>query len=83
MNLKDKYIATKQQLKDAKEQIIFLQYFKNKYESMLRDMAKELNKRFIPEDDVIVNPSDEEIIDMVLNQHPAFIKGQVIQCDEC
>lgn len=48
MNIKTKYIITKQKLKEANKKILWLQYFKNKYEAMLLDMSKELNKTFTP-----------------------------------
>jgi hypothetical protein len=42
---------------------------------MMRDMARELNKEIIQGDEHIENPTDEEIIDMVLDRHPAFVRG--------
>jgi hypothetical protein len=63
------------ELKVAKELIISLQYLINKYERMMRDMVKELNKEVILGDEHIENPTDEEIIDMVLDRHPAFVRG--------
>jgi hypothetical protein len=72
---KARQVKALHQLKDAKELIISLQYLINKYERMLCDMAKELNKEIILGDESIENPTDEEIIDMVLDRHPAFVRG--------